>query len=281
MAQKWDWDWDKSSKYRNWCFTSYKIDDLEPWGYSYVVGGLETCPTTGRVHIQGYIEFKNAVYLSGAQKRIGDKVCHCAPRYEKSTAAQAAEYCKKDGDYFENGTITNQGARTDLKTIKDNILNHKSNIRDMLENDTIINHQQLRFAESLQKYVRPQKREPPQVFWFYGDTGTGKTRFVYDNEDDIFRVEPGFEWYDGYIGQEAVLFDELRGEIKLSTLLCITDRYPLSLKIKTSFTQWKPKRIYITSCKSPEECYKNCHENIGQLLRRITEVRFFGTKVTK
>lgn len=255
-----------AQKSRSWVFTSYKLE-LEPSEYTYIYYGDEICPTTKRPHKQGWVYFENAVVKKTAQKRIGDPVCHIEMMI--GTVAQNVKYCSKDGKVFEDGKRPKQGARTDLKIIKDNILHGTANIRDMLEDDTIVNAQQLKFAENLSKYARPVKRDKPFIKFIYGETGAGKTRSVEETEEDLFRVEPGFEWYDGYVGQEAVLFDDFRGQIALCTFLRITDRYPLNLKIKGGFTVWKPKRIYITSCKRPEDCYKNCGENIGQLLRRI------------
>lgn len=267
------------SKHRNFCFTSYiKGQKLSSEKFSYIVYGKEICPDTGRHHLQGYVEFSQSVSFKVAQKRIGDPTCHIALRL--GTAREAADYCKKDGDFIEVGIISKPGERTDLQLIKDRILKGDSDIRGMLEEDMVNNPQQLRFAEGLLKYRRNALRDPPICNWFYGQTGTNKSRTVWDKEGlDLYVVEPGFEWFDGYVGQEAVLFDDFRGQITLCTLLRILDRYPLRLKMKGGFINWKPLRIYITSSKTPQECYKNCGENIDQLIRRLNSVTEFCAEV--
>lgn len=261
-------------RHRNWCFTSYE-EWLNPVKYSYIVVGDETCPTTKKKHLQGYVEFTEGICKTQVQARIGDPKAHCEPR--EGTAQQAANYCKKEKILFEHGIMTNQGARTDLQLIKDEMLNGRGDIRDMLEKDMLNNFQQLSFAEKLVKYRRKTERDLPEIFWWFGATGTKKTYSVYLKEgyDNLHRMEPTYEWYDGYVGQDAVLFDDFRGNITLSLILQLTDRYPLSVKVKGGFADWRPKRIYITSSRSPEECYKGCTEDIGQLFRRLTEVKEF------
>lgn len=261
------------TRFRNVTFTSY-LSEIKPTKFSYCVFGKETCPSTGRQHLQGYIEFSSGVSLKTAQERIGDPNCHIEKRL--GTSEQAATYCKKDGDIFEEGIISNPGERTDLQIIKDNLFSRKANIRDMLYNDTISNFQQLKFAEGILKYSKPMARERPLVYWWYGATGRGKTYEVEIREGlDYFTIEPDCEWFDGYVGQEAALIDDFRGNIQLGKLLQILDKKEIRLKQKGSFVIWNPKRIYITSSKSPQECYKNCQDNINQLLDRLAEVRIF------
>lgn len=268
------------SKFRNVAFTSY-LPAIEPDKVksTYGVFGYETCPKTGRKHLQGYIEFKSAVSRKTAQERIGDDKCHIENR--KGTAKEASDYCKKDGNFVEWGIISKPGERTDIQLIKDKVLAGGS-IQDMLYDDTINNFQQMRFAEGLLKYKKPQMNEPPKCYFYHGESGSGKTKHVYDIErlEDIYRVEPGHEWFDGYCGQEAVLFDEFRGNIPLKIFLELTDRYPIRVKCKGGFVNWCPKRIYFTSCKDPYECYKNCGESYYQITRRFEtgEIRHF-TKV--
>lgn len=278
---------------RHYCFTSYEIA-LLPDKCSYIVYGREVCPDTGRKHLQGYVEFKDKVSFKVAQKRIGDPVCHIQGRF--GTPLEASNYCKKgeqshqewkdmgiqgpnfgkNADFFEEGRLSpGQGVRTDMSDIKAAVLNGDKFIE--IVEDMIENHQQLKFAEGLLKYKRLKEREWPDIYWFIGPTGTGKTRTVFETEElnELFRVECMAEWFDGYWGQEAALFDDFRGNIPFGVFLQLTDIYPLLVRVKGGFTHWYPKRIYITSCKTPEECYYNCGERIDQLTRRIKEVRYF------
>lgn len=258
---------------RYWCFTSYeqlKIDsDKKDFGYC--IYGEEICPKTGKTHYQGYIEFKRAVSMNVVKLRLGVNTVHCEQRM--GTQDQAINYCKKDNKYVEIGEkfVYKQGERTDLSSIATSSREGVS-VKEMVDMGMINNYQQLRFAEGLQKYVSSSSRDKPYVEWIYGPTGTGKTKKVYEEAPDAYWTEPNLQWFDGYVGQEDVIIDEFRGQVPLNFMLRLLDRYPLSLPVKGSFISWKPKRIYITSCFHPSEVYKNCSENIQQLIRRIDKI---------
>ena len=84
-----------------------------------------------------------------------------------------------------------------------------------------------------------------------------------------------FQWYDGYNGQETVIFDDFREhQCKIEYLLTLTDRYKQKVAIKGGFTDWCPKVIFITSIMNPNDAISNdAHDpNNVQLLRRIRKV---------
>lgn len=70
----------------------------------YYVVGLETCPTTQKKHLQAYIYYTNARTFSAVKKDYPD--AHIEAR-KAPDAIQAADYCKKEGDYEEYGTLPN------------------------------------------------------------------------------------------------------------------------------------------------------------------------------
>lgn len=66
---------------------------------AYVIG-LETCPTTKRLHLQGYVEFIGACnkgFRMTALKEMFDKSIHWEKA--KKNAYVNAKYCSKDGDF--------------------------------------------------------------------------------------------------------------------------------------------------------------------------------------
>lgn len=89
---------------------------------------------SGTPHLQGYVEFENARALGGVKKIIGSRA-HLESR--KGSARQAVDYCKKDGDFFEKGVMNNQGNRSDIEAVKEEIMNGAS------EEDIIIDNFQL------------------------------------------------------------------------------------------------------------------------------------------
>lgn len=88
------------------------------------------------------------------------------------------------------------------------------------------------------------------------------------------------KWWNGYDGEEEVIFDEFRGDsCKFSELLRILDRYPYTVEVKGGFRQLLAKKIVITSCYAPETVYKKNEEDIKQLMRRIDKVVCTSTGV--
>lgn len=110
---------------RHWCFTfhNYTDDDLSRIAtlgassrITYLVYGKEIAPTTGSPHLQGFVSFSRTTRRSVVQALIaGNKLINCEQL--RSTPFQAANYCKKDGDFTEFGVPPEandgQGKRTD------------------------------------------------------------------------------------------------------------------------------------------------------------------------
>lgn len=114
------------------------------------------------------------------------------------------------------------------------------------------------------------------VIVYWGRTGTGKTRSVHENATDLY-VHPGGMWFDGYDGQQQVLFDDFGGsEFKLQYLLKLLDRYRMRVPVKGGFVSWCPREVYITSNLSPDEWFPNANgEHVNALFRRFSFVYHF------
>lgn len=54
------------ARVKNWCFTWFDYDEkvleaMVPERANYLVYQLETCPDTGRAHVQGYLQMPRSV----------------------------------------------------------------------------------------------------------------------------------------------------------------------------------------------------------------------------
>lgn len=108
---------------RRFCFTinNFTPDDEQRLAalannVRYIVYGRET-GNSGTPHLQGFVIFNNSVSFNSAKSKIGDRA-----HLEKArgTTSQAADYCKKDGDFVEYGDIpSEQGKRSDWDVFKD------------------------------------------------------------------------------------------------------------------------------------------------------------------
>jgi hypothetical protein len=58
-------------------------------------------------------------------------------------------------------------------------------------------------------YLEPQKREKPKVYWIYGPTGAGKSKWVSENFKDIYWKDDT-KWWDAYDAHETIVIDDFR-----------------------------------------------------------------------
>lgn len=252
-----------------WCFTlnNFSEDDIEKiksYKNNYLIFGKEV-GENGTPHLQGYIEFSTNHKLDRLKKKIHDKA-HWEKR--RGTASEAAEYCKKDNDYYEYGEISKpkQGSRSDITEVRTLVQNGKG-MKDIVLN--VNSYQAIRYAETLLKYVEIKRTWKPEVKWFWGPTGVGKTKKAMEEAVNPWVSGKNLKWWEGYDAHEDVVIDDFRADFcTFHELLRILDRYEYRIEVKGSSRQFLAKRIWITSCYEPNKVYQT-REDIAQLLRRI------------
>ncbi len=237
-----------------------------------MVFGRET-GENGTKHLQGYIYWKNARTLAATRKCVSERAHF---EVSKGNAEQNKIYCsKEDPEPFEKGTMPQQGTRNDIKEVLE-IIRGGGTMRSVL--DIARTAPCLRVAEYALKYLEPGRSWKPEVEWFWGPTGSGKTKTAQEEmgEDPApYWVYDG-KWWCGYDGHENVIWDEFRADqIKFTRLLRLLDRYPIAVETKGGQRQLKFKKIIITCCKHPRDVYDKGDEEVAQLLRRIDKVRHF------
>ncbi len=69
------------------------------------------------------------------------------------------------------------------------------------------------------------------VYYLWGKTGVGKTRFVMDKYgyENVYRVTNYAHPFDGYNCQPVILFDEFRSDLPTKDMLKYLEGYPLQL----------------------------------------------------
>lgn len=115
---------------RRWCFTlqqsEYKAGfPVFSGSMKYLVGQEEKAPTTGQVHIQGYVHFKERIGLKKAKEYLGFGGAHM--EIAKGSEQENKDYCTKKesrvegGWSLEAGEMTKAGERVDLCGVKKKI----------------------------------------------------------------------------------------------------------------------------------------------------------------
>lgn len=238
----------------------------------------EKCPTTGREHIQWYLEFKNARSLRKMRTTFG----HCEVR--KGSMRKAFDYCQKEdsrvvgpsGSKGDPPAESQQGKRNDWDAVKE-YFKHGGSIDGVLH-ELDMPGMYARHPTALQRLwfaMNEKKERQIEVLYIWGPTATGKSFWANKNYPNAYRLDmlppSGVPWWDLYAGQDVVIIDDFRDtSIKFDQMLRILDRYPLILPVKGSSAKANYQTVIITSNQDPQMCYLNELDN-APFLRRITK----------
>lgn len=264
------------AKSRSWCFTiNNPTDDdvskVKAVQCRYIVAGNEV-GASGTPHIQGLVVYETQRYLAGVSKDF--------PRAHleqtRGTFEQASQYCKKDADILiEKGTPPRQGARTDILKVKDHIEKGDS-ILTLMEEGVLKNLQHLKMAQEIMKLVEEPRNWKPEVHWYYGTAGSGKTKAAYEWLPDAY-TPVSLKWWEGYDGHPDVIIDDLRLKNidDFQLLLKIMDRYQHRVETKGSSRQLRARRIVITAPFHPTKMFDK-DEDAAQIVRRCDVIKKFS-----
>lgn len=270
---------------RAWCFTlnNYTEDEyglitgaLQGDDVEYGVVGREQ-GESGTPHLQGFVMFLRKKALGGCKRELGSARIHA--EIARGTPAQAAEYCKKDGDFVEYGEVERvrtQGTRTDLARVQDLLRagTPLSEVADQEFRTFVRYHRGIALYASLRIARRSWRT---QVVWFHGPTGSGKSRRAYSesmalcNGSVSYIGDASLKWFDPYNGEKGVVLDDFDGTAPISILLRLFDRYPLRVPIKGGFVEFSARIIWITSNFTPGDLYGS-QPQYEALLRRLDEI---------
>jgi len=270
-----------AGRFRNVCFTVNNPTPADRVGliscypdiFSYMVFGEEV-GQNGTPHLQGYAELVGQKSLNQIKRISGLERAHIEKRH--GSAKQAADYCKKDGNFQEFGTISNQGARTDICEVK-----QAAKIGGMRLVSAGFKYNDIRLAEKYLVYHEPGRdpAETVRVRWYWGAPGVGKSlRALTEAEEvdpkDVYHKKDGNKWWDGYDGHKCVIIDDFRDSWwPLTYMLGLIDRYPFKVECKGGSRQMRATEMWVTSVQHPETMYSHANgEPIRQLIRRVMTI---------
>lgn len=264
---------------RSFCFTinnytQKTVDTLAILGEhkstKYMVYGFEV-GEKGTPHIQGYINFKSAKTLSAVVK-LG--LGHLA--IAKGNHQQNRDYCTKDGEFKEFGTLPSPGTRTDLISVRESIRDHRLTFEELVEDHIPVLARYPMLIDKLQAHYHPPEDLPKlDNLWIYGPPGTGKT--THAKSLGSYYIKMPNKWFCGYRQEDHVIVEDIgpdQGKMLQHFLKIWADHSPFTAQTKGSSMLIRPKRIIVTSNYSIEEM--GFDEVTTQAIKRRFQEKFMG-----
>lgn len=253
--------------------------------------GLET----KLYHTHIFIVAKSPIKFSRIKKLFPEAHIEQA----NGTSQQNRDYIRKDGkwaddekadtsivDTFEEwGEIPEeqQGHRTDLDVLYQMVKDGKSDFEILETNPEYM--LRLQAIEKVRQTLRYQENRTTfrnlDITYIFGATGTGKTRSTLEKYgyEGCYRATDYTHPFDAYAGQDVLILDEFRSDLKIGEMLNFLDGYPLELPCRYANKVACYTKVYIISNISLEEQYPSIqleHPSTWQaFLRRIHNVSYF------
>ena len=264
--------------------------------------------TTGTYHTHVFFYAPSPSRFSTVKKRF--PIAHIEKAY--GSVQENRSYLRKDGRWADTdkaetsvpGTFEEWGEAPPERAEKHpEMFRLVQNIRDGMTTTEIIDDNpamafRVRDIDLLRQTLTAEKyaveNRPLEVSYLYGASGAGKTRSIYEAHDprSIYRVTnyraaKGIS-FDGYHGQEVLVFEEFSGQDPIEDMLNYLDIYPLSLPARYNDKTACYTTVYITSNLPLEKQYRGEQwdrpETWRAFLRRIHNIIEFlpdGTTVQK
>lgn len=266
---------------RSWCYTlnnytEEERDAVRALKCAYNIFGYER-GDEGTPHLQGFIHLKDQKTLSAMKKFMPR--AHLDPR--KGTVDQAVDYCKKEGNFEEYGEKPKSDAKKGEGEKKRwRLILEKAREGDeewLEENEPNQYYKHLATFRSHKKAkTKPLDYVGAQYEWWWGPTGTGKSKKVWEDYPNHYQKEKN-KWWCNYTGQDTVVIEEADPktmEHLAAKLKVWADRYPFPGEIKGGRLEGiRPLKIIVTSNYSPEECFPG-QQDLEPMFRRFKVIRF-------
>lgn len=309
----------KDIQRRNWVFTinnpqqseTELLEYLKTLSHiKYVAFGREIGDGTeenpnGTEHYQGYIEFSTPKWWSVIKGYFSEP--NVKPNahidFRKGTRKQAHDYVfkineyadkahTKIGDTFYFGEFVDDGERSDINQLREMIEEGATDI-ELAETATKSFARYLPFVDRYRQALIKEKfgktrRLNLEVIYIYGSTGLGKTRWVLDTYGDgnVYRITDYDDFpFDNYDGEDVVIFEEFRSQVKIDKMLNYLDVYSLRLRARYNNKTACYTKVFIVSNWKPSEQYKKIQEEHPKtwqaFTRRIHKVFDFERSKTE
>lgn len=264
---------------KRWCFTLFDYTDNDEATFKalnsqYLVYGREVCPTTKSPHLQGFVTFATAKRLSAMKKIHG--TCHW--EVAKGTSQQASDYCKKEGDWHEQGVVPSPGMRTDIKHACD-LIKAGETLRAVANAVDCVFVKYGRGLRDLKLTLDvPYTNDTVRGEWYWGLPGTGKSHKArFENPDAYIKAQN--KWWDNYQGEAVVILDDLDSNMLGHHLKIWADRYACTGETKGGTVNLQHRKLIVTSNYSIEQLWED--EQMREAIKRRFKVTHFSVPFKK
>lgn len=246
-------------------------------------------------HTHIYVCFSSPVRFSTLKNHFPQ--AHLEKAYGSSN--ENRDYIFKDGKWVNDkkketnladtheewGTLPEerQGARNDYAELYELIQEGKSNFAIIDEKPDFIN--QLERIDRVRQIVQEEAFKEIfrnlSVSYFYGETGSGKTRSVMEKfgYSNVYRVTNYKHPFDQYQGQDVIVFEEFQSSLPINQMLIYLDGYPIALPCRYADKIACYTKVYILSNIDIREQYTDIQhhnqETWKAFLRRINIIKVF------
>lgn len=266
------------SRARNFTFTQNNypntelVDSIE---CKYIIYGKEV-GESGTPHLQGFVSFANAKTLSAVIKLLPG--CHVEVA---KTVNAAIEYCKKESNYVERGekpcTQVEKGAKNAERWKRARESAAEGNFDEIPDDIRFKYYKNIEYFH--QSALKQQKLDDTEEDheWYYGDTGTGKSRKAREENPDAY-LKMCNKWWDGYNGEDVVIIEDFdkKHDVLGHHMKIWLDRYPFLAEVKGGSIKIRPKKIIVTSNYHPEQIWED-NGTYEPIMRRIKITEFNKT----
>lgn len=273
------------SKAKRYVFTSFDVEHCPTFDerrMEYLCYGRETCPDTGRAHLQGFICWSNKQRFSACKTLLPS--AHWEPA--RGSVKENRDYCSKEGDFSEWGVPPAEQHENGNKKIKELYADADKKAREgkFSEIDSTI---RIRHYTNLKKIREDEinKEEAKELLpgsivgmWVQGTPGLGKTFFAkqFCRERNLkFYMKALNKWWINYKGEDVIILDDLDGFSAKHMAHCLKiwmDESPFLAESKGGGAYIRPMLFIITTNYSIQELWPDDLQLQEAIKRRVFAV---------
>jgi len=244
--------------------------DCRYMAYAYEIG------ESGTPHLQGFVCFDSGKTTSAVIKKLPG--CHV--EVMRGTIEDSLAYCSKENELVERGErpmSQKKKGETEQQRWKDmRIAAEEGRLDDIDPQIRFMHPRTVEYHRNKHLRERPLEDTTEKMLWYYGKSGTGKSRKA-RSENPLAYLKMCNKWWDGYQDQDVVLIEDfdMNHKVLCHHLKIWADRYPFPAEIKGGSMVIRPKVLIVTSNFHPNEIWEDPRD-LEPILRRF-RIHHFDT----